>query len=89
VLCGVIGICGGLPGDWETSAIYQPTKAAVLYLAGTRDEFYGPARVSDYAERLQLRAQNVEVGSYDAGHEIVPAMREDARAWLIKHCQAR
>src|SRR6266545_1310926 len=24
-LRGVVGICGGLPGDWETSACYQPT----------------------------------------------------------------
>src|ERR1700730_2016410 len=29
ILRGVIGICGGIPGDWETSALYQPTKAGV------------------------------------------------------------
>src|SRR5438045_5785603 len=26
---GVIGICGGLPGDWGTSEIYQPTEASI------------------------------------------------------------
>ena len=56
-----------------------------LYLSGTRDEYYPPARVADYGERLRLRAREVEVRSYDAGHEIVPAMRNDVRAWLIKH----
>ena len=45
---GVIGICGGLPGDWETSDAYKPTKAAVFHLAGTRDEYYPPVRVADY-----------------------------------------
>ncbi len=85
ILRGVIGICGGLPGDWETSELYHPTDAAVIYLAGTNDEFYPPARVGDYAERLRLRARNVEMKSYDAGHKIVPAMRDDLRAWLIKH----
>ncbi len=85
ILRGVIGICGGLPGDWETSKLYHPTDAAVIYLAGTNDEFYPPARVGDYAERLRLRARNVEMKSYDAGHEIVPAMRDDLRAWLINH----
>jgi phospholipase/carboxylesterase len=85
VLRGVVGICGGIPGDWETSENYQPTKAAVLHLAGTRDEFYPPSRVADYAERLRLRAQNVEFKSYDAAHEMVPAMREDVRAWLNDH----
>src|SRR5437867_3479078 len=84
-LRGVVGICGGLPGDWETSEIYKPTEAAVLYLSGTRDEYYPPARVADYGERLRLRAREVEVRSYDAGHEIVPPMRDDVRAWLMKH----
>jgi phospholipase/carboxylesterase len=85
LLRGVIGICGGMPGDWETGEHYQPTKAVVLHLAGTRDEYYPPSRVADYAERLQLRAQNVEFKSYDAAHEMVPAMREDVRAWLNDH----
>jgi phospholipase/carboxylesterase len=85
LLRGVIGICGGMPGDWEMGENYQPTKAVVLHLAGTRDEYYPPSRVADYAERLQLRAQNVEFKSYDAAHEVVPAMREDVRAWLNDH----
>lgn len=84
-LLGVIGICGGLPGDWETSESYKPTQAAVFHLAGTRDEFYPPARVADYGDRLRLRARKVEFESYDAAHEFVPAMREDVRAWLEKH----
>jgi phospholipase/carboxylesterase len=35
LLRGVIGICGGIPGDWETGENYKPTKAAVLHLTGT------------------------------------------------------
>lgn len=84
LLRGVIGICGGLPGDWETSESYQPGKAAVFHLAGTKDEFYPPERVRDYEARLKLRSQAVEFKSYDAAHEIVPAMRDDVRAWLRK-----
>ncbi len=81
-LRGVVGICGGLPGDWEASEIYKSTEAAVLHLCGARDEFYPPARTNDYASRLHTRARDVQVKSYDAGHEITPAMREDVRAWL-------
>lgn len=81
-LRGVIGICGGIPGDWETSEIYKPTEARVLHLAGTRDEYYPPTRAADYEQRLRMRARNVELKSYDAAHEIVPAMREDVKAWL-------
>jgi predicted esterase len=81
-LRGVIGICGGLPGDWETSELYKETAASVLYLSGTRDEFYTPERVANYGERLRMRARDVEVKSYAAAHEIVPAMREEIEAWL-------
>lgn len=87
ILRGVIGICGGIPGDWETSKSYQPTKAAVLHLSGTRDEYYPPSRVADYEERLRLRAENVEFKSYDAAHEMAPAMRDDVRAWLKKYAK--
>ncbi len=86
-LRGVIGICGGLPGDWETSELYQPTEAAILYLSGSRDEFYPPTRVGDYRERLQLRARDVEVRAHDAAHEYVPAMRDDVRDWLSRHAE--
>jgi phospholipase/carboxylesterase len=82
ILRGVIGICGGLPGDWETSDLYQNTDAAVFHLAGTRDEFYPPARVEAYSEQLRQRARDVTFQSYDAAHEISPQMRDDIRAWL-------
>lgn len=89
ILRGVVGICGGMPGDWETSDAYGPTRAAVLHLHGTRDEFYTPGRVADYADRLRARATDVEVRAYDAGHEFVPAMRADVRAWLERKSEGR
>ena len=82
VLRGVIGICGGLPGDWETNNAYQQSSAAVFHLAGNRDEFYSPERVKNYATQLRQRATDVEFQGYDAGHEIAEAMREDMREWL-------
>jgi phospholipase/carboxylesterase len=82
VLRGVVGICGGLPGDWETSDLYHKTNASVFHLAGTRDEFYPPARVENYEEQLRQRANDVQFRSYDAVHEISAAMRTDIREWL-------
>ena len=84
ILRGAIGICGGLPGDWETSDLYKETDADVFHLAGERDEYYPPARVENYAAQLRARARDVEFRSYDAGHEISPAMRADIREWLRK-----
>lgn len=87
VLRGVIGICGGMPGDWETNALYQPTKAGVFHLSGDRDEYYPTSRLSGYAQQLRMRAGDVEFKGYDAGHEIVQPMREDIRAWLQNRSQ--
>lgn len=81
-LRGVIGICGGIPGDWETNGLYRAAPIDVLHLAGTRDEFYPPERVKDYKKQLQMRARSVAFKSYDAEHEIVPGMREDVAQWL-------
>ncbi len=81
-LRGVVGICGGMPGDWETSPAYGETRASVLHLSGTRDEFYTPERVAPYAEQLRQRARDVETRAYDAAHEFVPEMRPDVCDWL-------
>jgi predicted esterase len=67
--------------------VYKPTEAAVFHLTGTRDEYYPPERVADYKKRLQLRSPSVELRSYDATHEFVPAMREDIRNWLDEHAE--
>jgi phospholipase/carboxylesterase len=81
-LKGVIGICGGLPGDWDSNPIYRVSQLDVFHLAGTRDEFYTPERVRDYHQQLATKARNVKFKSYDAGHELVPEMRVDVKQWL-------
>lgn len=83
-LRGVVGICGGIPGDWETSTTYQQTQLDVFHLAGTRDEFYSPERVQDYERQLKMRARSVQFKSYDAAHEFVPEMRPDVVQWLTQ-----
>lgn len=85
LLRGVIGICGGVPGDWDSNEIYKQTSAAVFHLTGTRDEFYSQTRVAPYESQLRMRATDVQFRSYDATHEIVPEMREDIHEWLKRY----
>lgn len=85
LLRGVVGMCGGIPGDWETNDKYQHTDAAVFHLAGTRDEFYTPERVKNYERQLGTRAAAVTFKSYDAPHDFTQAMRDDVKQWLIQH----
>jgi len=84
LLRGVIGICGGIPADWEKSELYKQTNAAVFHLSGARDEFYPPGRTVNYAAQLKARATDVEFRTYDAAHEIVQPMRDDMRSWLAQ-----
>ncbi len=84
-LRGVVGICGGLPGDWETSSVYRQTSLDVFHLAGSRDDFYPPERVADYEKQLGTRSRTVAFKSYNAAHEIVPEMRADVKQWLAQN----
>ena len=79
-LRGVVGICGGIPGDWETNSAYKQTQLDVFHLAGIRDEFYSPERVKDYEQQLKTRARSVKFKSYDAPHDFVPEMRPDRKS---------
>lgn len=83
-LRGVVGICGGIPGDWETSQLYHSSRVSLFHLAGSIDDIYPPDRVQTYSEQFGTRSNDVSFRSYDAAHEIVPAMRNDIREWLTQ-----
>lgn len=81
-LKGVIGVCGGIPSDFETNPIYQTINADVLYLYSTADEFYALEKYEKFARQLEERASHLQAKSYDAKHEITDAMRIDIKNWL-------
>ncbi|HSE22067.1 MAG TPA: hypothetical protein VLB68_10425 [Pyrinomonadaceae bacterium] len=85
LLRGVIGIAGGLPGDWDTCKLYKSANFGVFHLAGGNDEIYPPERCQNYGAQLTTRARDVQFKTYDAGHEIVQKMRDDIKEWLISH----
>jgi len=78
---GVIGVCGGIPRNWEEGP-YKPVRAAVLHIARREDEFYKPEVTERYAERLRLRAADVEFHMLEGGHRIPSKGRPIAEAWL-------
>jgi predicted esterase len=78
---GVIGICGGLPGDWEAGA-YQRVTASVLHIARRADEYYPPNGTEHYAERLRRRAPDVEFHLIDGGHKMPSSSSGIVVPWL-------
>jgi predicted esterase len=78
---GVIGICGGLPGDWDDGA-YQPVTAAVLHIARSGDDYYPPSATEHYRERLRQRAPDVEFHLIEGGHKMPSGGSEIVAPWL-------
>jgi predicted esterase len=78
---GVIGLCGGIPSDWET-APYQPAKAAVLHIARRDDEFYPASVTEQYPTRLRLRVEDVEYHLLDGGHRFPSKADVIVEGWM-------
>lgn len=78
---GVIGICGGLPKNWEEGP-YQRAQAALLHIARREDEFYKPEVTELYADRLRLRADDVEFHQLDGGHRFPSKAGPLVERWI-------
>ncbi len=80
---GLIGVCGGIPGDWETSSKYRRSATDVLHLSGTKDPFYPLERVRNFKAALEQRASSVEHLFVPTRHifprQCIPAIRR----WLL------
>jgi phospholipase/carboxylesterase len=78
---GVVGICGGLPGDWDDK---RPGRigAAVLHIARSQDEFYPVERTEQYLSRLRLRCDDVEFHLLDGTHRFPSRSGPVWETWL-------
>lgn len=82
ILRGVIGVCGGIPGDLDTNENYKPFNAKTFYLYGDDDEFYPIAKFQKFEEKLRKVLPDFQSKQYAAKHEISQEMRSDAKNWL-------
>ena len=79
---GVVAICGGIPGDWDSEGKYASDKIDVLFIAAERDEFYTPDQMRERAEALKSRARSVEFQLFDAKHEVPRDSYSVIDGWL-------
>lgn len=81
VIRGVVAICGGIPGDYDTRE-YRATSTDILHVATDRDEFYTLERVTQFGPALERRAKRVDLRIYPGGHSVpLPAIKYIGR-WL-------
>jgi predicted esterase len=82
VPAGVVGVCGGIPGDLETNPKYSPFDGRTFYLYGDDDEFYTQDKFTAFDAALREMLPNYRSKHYVAKHEITDEMRQDIRQFL-------
>lgn len=80
---GVVGLCGGVPGDWE-SLPGDPVSAALLHVARSEDEFYPPSAVGQFESRLRARAADVEYHLLPGPHRFPSQAADLTNRWLAR-----
>jgi predicted esterase len=78
---GVIGICGGMPKNWEDGE-YERVSAGLLHIARREDEIFPPAVTGKYADRLRLHADDVEFHLLDGGHKFPSKANSIVERWI-------
>ncbi len=83
IIRGLIGVCGGIPGDWETSPKYGRSATDVLHISGTKDSVYPLERVSKFKAALERHASSVEHLFVPTRHRFPRRCVPVIRRWLL------
>lgn len=81
---GVIGVCGGVPADWDTSPLYKQASTHVLHIAATEDEWYSYERNLDHQRKLAERAASLDFRFYNSKHRFPRSSIPDIQKWIEK-----
>jgi len=80
---GVVGICGGVPRDWEEDK-YANVGAPILHISRDQDEFYPVDMTAQFADRLRKHADDVEHHLLPGGHRFPSKAHVIARPWMAR-----
>jgi predicted esterase len=79
----VLGICGGVPKDWETLPL-APIPASLMHIAREEDEFYPREHVAQFESRLRIRASDVEYRLIAGKHRLPRALGPVIAPWVAR-----
>ena len=80
---GVIGMCGGVPKDWEENK-YSKVDAPILHIARSEDEFFPKEVAEGFPARLRAHAANVEFHILPGEHRFPSKAAPMIRAFMEK-----
>lgn len=79
---GVIGVCGGVPKDWEDGPYAEEIATPILHISRDQDEYFPVNVVAGFPTRLRHRATDVEFHLLPGAHRYPSAAKELVRDWL-------
>jgi len=82
---GAIGVCGGVPTDWNENPHYRPARTHVLHIAATADEWYSREKNLEFRRKLAQRAASLDFRFYRSPHKFPRAAIPHIRKWIEKH----
>jgi phospholipase/carboxylesterase len=81
VIRGVIGVCGGIPGDHRQKE-YERSDTDVLHIAATKDEYYDLERVKTFVPWLEQHARSVGLRFYKSDHVFPRRSLSSINRWI-------
>jgi len=78
---GVLGICGGVPKDWEDPK-HKAFSTPILHIARDQDEFFPAATAHGFPTRLRHHASDVEFHMLPGGHRFPSKGSAVVTPWL-------
>lgn len=80
---GVLGLCGGVPRDWEESK-YVSVAVPILHISRDQDEFYPNEQVNEFPGRLAVHAADVEFHLIPGQHRFPSKGASIVRPWMAR-----
>jgi predicted esterase len=80
---GIIGICGGVPKDWE-GGNYQNFSTPILHIAREADEFFQAKTSAGFPARLRHHASDVEFHMLPGGHRFPSKAGHVVHPWVTR-----
>ena len=79
---GIVGICGGVPKDWEEADRYQTVATPILHIARDQDEYFPVTVSSGFKQRLEAHATNVTFYTMEGPHRFPSKAGELIVPWM-------
>jgi len=82
---GAIGVCGGVPGDWNENLLYRKARTHVLHIAATKDIWFSREKNLEFRRKLAQRAASLDFRFYNSPHKFPRTSIPHIRKWIEKH----